>query len=154
MLGGHCCIYMAKSSKVSNYDILVRGNLPPSSFRHEVRLKICFKMCCKSCLAPIHKLLPIPAIMLGNLVRSGLLIILSATAILSMTDLIPYVWVAHFYFAAAARSVVWETLLSVDPSCQENTVIFPPTEILRTTTDWSRTTSKTLIGGVRRLNMR
>ena len=82
---------MAKSSKVSNYDILVRGNLPPSSFRHEVRLKICFKMCCKSCLAPIHKLLPIPAIMLGNLVRSGLLIILLATAILSMTDLIPYV---------------------------------------------------------------
>ena len=154
MLGGHCCIYMAKSSKVSNYDILVRGNLPPSSFRHEVRLKICFKMCCKSCLAPIHKLLPIPAIMLGNLVRSGLLIILSATAILSMTDLIPYVWVAQFYFAAAARSVVWETLLSVDPSCQENTVIFPLTEILRTTTDWSRTTSKTLIGGVRRLNMR
>ena len=154
MLGGHCCIYMAKSSKVSNYDILVRGNLPPPSFRHEIRLEICFKMRCKSCLAPIHKLLPIPAIMLGNLVRSGLLIILSATAILSMTDLIPYVWVAQFYFAAAARSVVWETLLSVDPSCQENTVIFPPTEILRTTTDWSRTTSKTLIGGVRRLNMR
>ena len=133
MLGGHCCIYMAKSSKVSNYDILVRGNLLPSSFWHEVRLK--FKMCCKSCLTPIHQLLPILAIMLGNLVRSGLLIILSATAILSMTDLSPYVWVAQFYFAAAARSVVWETLLSVDPICQEKIVLFRPTKILRSIPD-------------------